>query len=182
MQSSQLLSAPDIANPAYHWAPLSSHSEQPDSIVSHWLQDEGSLTKQLLALSDNDFRVKLVKEEWITLNALALSKHFGPVSEHHRFWSRKVELWGKGQPWVAAHTLIPEHSFSSPLQQVMALQTKPLGEYLFSHKDLLRGEMEFILDRSNGWGRRSVFFLFSKPIMVAEFFLPALITELAATS
>jgi chorismate-pyruvate lyase len=27
----------------------------------------------------------------------------------------------------------------------------------------------------NSWGRRSLFYLFKKPVMVAEFFLPAIL-------
>lgn len=144
-----------------------------------WLEDEGSLTKQLLTLSNNQFRVELLAEEWVTLNAVNLRRHFGPVANSHRFWSRKVVLWGNEQKWVAAHTLVPEHSFMSPLRQVIELGTKPLGEFLFSHADLLRSEMDFSPADQLGWGRRSLFFLYKKPVMVAEFFLPTLLDKLA---
>ena len=178
MQSSPDNLAPDIADPAYDWRTLPFHQNAPSGSVRAWLQDERSLTRQLIALSGDQFAVKLVAEAWITLSAVELASHFGPVAPGHRFWSRKVQLWGKGQLWVAAHTLIPEHSFLSPLKQVIQLNTRPLGEFLFSHPDLLRSEMDFTPSADNGWGRRSLFFLFQKPVMVAEFFLPELISTI----
>lgn len=84
---------------------------------------------------------------------------------------------GNDEPWVMAHTLVPEHSLLSPLRQVLELNTKPLGEYLFSHPDLIRTGMDIAAYKTNLWARRSLFFLYSKPVMVAEFFLPALLDE-----
>lgn len=169
---------PDISNTEYDWQPLASHRVAPPEILRHWLQDEGSLTKQLIALSAHHFQVKLVSEAWVNLGSEALRGQFGPVGQSHRFWSRKVLLLGKGEEWIAAHTLVPEHSFLSPLQQVVNLQTKPLGEFLFSHPELIRSEMVFTPTAGQGWGRRSLFFLYQKPVMVAEFFLPALLATL----
>jgi len=171
-------SAPDIADPVYRWGSFAIHADQPEPIVCRWLENESSLTRQLIDLSNNQFRVELVDEGWVTLPSPALSVYFGPVAPQHRFWSRKVRLWGEGRVWVAAHTLIPAHSFCSPLRQVMELQTRPRGEFLFSHPDLLRGEMEFTPGRYSDWGRRRVFFLYAKPVMVAEFFLPELIRKI----
>lgn len=172
---------PDFSLTDSNWQALAQHPMLPAAAVCEWLLDEGSLTQQLIALSDHQFEVKLVWEGWVLLPAMALSRHFGPLAAAHRFWSRKVMLFGKGQPWVSAHTLIPEHSFSSPLQQVMRLKTKPLGEFLFSYPELIRSEMDFTLAADQVWGRRSLFFLFQKPVMVAEFFLPELLAAITAS-
>lgn len=93
----------------------------------------------------------------------------------HKFWSRKVVLVGNNTPWVLAHTLIPEFSLTGPLKRVLELNEKPLGEYLFSHPDLIRSGIDITPTADNTWGRRSLFYLFEKPIMVAEFFLPAIL-------
>jgi chorismate--pyruvate lyase len=170
-------SHPDIASSRLRWRRLESHTQQPLARAAAWLRSQGSLTQQLLQQSDNQFRVEVVSEDWILVKASDLARHFGPVAPSQRFWSRKVLLFGKEQAWVAAHTLIPEHSLYSPLRELLELNTRPLGEYLFSHPELLRAEMDFApLD--GAWGRRSLFFLHRKPIMVAEFFLPALLAEL----
>lgn len=172
---------PDIAVINYDWQPLEAHKPGPSDSVRRWLQDQGSLTRQLIALSGNEFQVRLETEAWITLDSTNLRSQFGPVPQSHRFWSRKVTLLGRGEQWVAAHTLIPEHSFCSPLQQVLNLQNKPLGEFLFSHPGLVRSDMDFTPADEQGWGRRSLFFLFQKPVMVAEFFLPALLHAIERT-
>lgn len=139
--------------------------------------DSGSLTQLLIKKSNNRFRVELVAQEWLEIAGADLRSQFGPVSTGHRFWSRKVVLMGNDEPWVMAHTLVPEHSLLSPLAQVLELNSKPLGEYLFSHPDLIRTGMDIAAYKTNLWARRSLFFLYSKPVMVAEFFLPALLDE-----
>lgn len=169
---------PDISDPALHWCDLETCDRRPGPGAEAWLRNEGSLTQLLIKQSAQRFRVEVVSEDWITIAATGLAVHFGPVARTQRFWSRKVVLLGNDEPWVAAHTLIPEHSLFSPLRQVLELNERPLGEYLFSHPQLLRAEMDFAPLPSQAWGRRSLFFLFQKPIMVAEFFLPALLDEL----
>lgn len=108
-----------------------------------------------------------------------LRSEFGPVAADHQFWSRQVVLYGRDEPWVVAHTLLPEHSELSDLRQVHSLGDKPLGEFLFNHSELQRSHLHFTqLDidaLGGGWGRKSLFFLFAKPILVAEFFLPSVL-------
>ena len=137
--------------------------------------DPASLTQSLIKKSNGNFRVHLVAEEWIEIDRTDLRAQFGPVATTHRFWSRKVVLMGNNTPWVMAHTLVPEHSLFSPLKQILDLNAKPLGEYLFSHPGLVRSGLDIIPYRGDSWARRSLFFLHSKPVMVAEFFLPALL-------
>ena len=71
-----------------------------------------------------------------------------------------------------AHTLVPQHSLVGKLKEILILDTKPLGEYLFQEKHLLRSTFEIINYESGLWGRRSLFFLYRKQVLVAEFFLP----------
>ncbi len=168
-------SNPDLSSPQLGWGEPHAFAV-PDSWLK-WLTDKGSLTQALKSKSANQFSVEVVAEKWITVASLELRKAFGPLAPSHRFWSRQVILLGKGQPWVMAHTIIPEHSFFSPLQEVVRLNTKPLGEYLFSHPELRRGTLEISPWLDGAWGRRSLFHLYDKPIMVAEFFLPGFLTD-----
>ncbi len=89
-------------------------------------------------------------------------------------WSRKVILSGNDLPWVLAHTLVPQVSLMSPLGQVKNLRNKPLGAFLFSHPGLSRSRLD-IAPVGEFWGRCSLFELYLRPILVAEFFLPALL-------
>lgn len=129
----------------------------------------------MIKKSNNRFRVELIAEEWIQIEQASLRSQFGPVNAEHRFWSRQVVLIGNDTPWVMAHTLMPEHSLCSPLKQVRELNTKPLGEYLFSHPDLIRSGLDIAAYGLDTWARRSLFYLFRKPVMVAEFFLPEIL-------
>lgn len=170
-------SPPDIADSVHHWVPISQSSLSTSSPWWPWIADAGSLTKRLKHKSAGEFRVDLGEELWREDIPPALRKLFGPVNQQHRFWSRKVTLVGCNEPWVQAHTLIPEHSFESPLKEVVSLNEKPLGEYLFNHPNLIRSEMDVTVSNSDTWGRRSLFYLFGKPILVAEFFLPDLLSN-----
>jgi len=159
------------------WGPLSELLIKPGAVIQSWLTDQGSLTQALIKKSQNQFQVDLINEEWVSYSNPALLTKFGPLHQSHRFWSRKVILMGNGRPWVKAHTLLPEHSLFSPLKQILELNNKPLGEYLFNHPQLIRTDLDFALVDPDCWGRRSLFYLFGKPIMVAEFFLPQFFTE-----
>lgn len=73
-----------------------------------------------------------------------------------------------------------------PLRRLSRLGNKPLGAVLFSNKQIVRSHMEITTltedHPSYSWtankgneliyGRRSVFRLFKKPVLVSEFFLP----------
>lgn len=166
---------PSLSNPELLWRSWAELESKPDSIWSDWLLAPGSLTQLLKEKSENQFEVRVTSEEWTSFSSTGLRGLFGPLDDSHRFWSRKVILRGKGEDWVMAHTLVPEHSLFSPLSKILKLKNKPLGEYLFSHPQLLRLSFELSAVADDCWGRRSLFFLHGKPIMVAEFFLPQLV-------
>jgi chorismate--pyruvate lyase len=168
---------PDIADSSNRWIPLAQSSLDASSEWWDWVTDPGSLTSRLKEKSVGDFKVDVVDEQWLFDLPRDLRVLFGPVAENHRFWSRKVVLSGGGQPWIKAHTILPEHSLESPLGEVMGLSEKPLGEFLFNHPELIRSEMDVTLVGSGTWARRSLFYLFSKPVLVAEFFLPSLLEK-----
>lgn len=161
----------------WRWQSLTEGDASIPSLALSWLGDSGSLTARLKSLSRNQFSVEVDHEEWVDQLPLSTRALFGPVSEDHRVWSRQVKLVGQGQTWVCAHTLLPEHSLASPLSEILRLQNKPLGEYLFNHPDLLRSAIDVTPCGADTWGRRSVFFLFGKPIVVGEFFLPELLRK-----
>jgi chorismate--pyruvate lyase len=53
------------------------------------------------------------------------------------------------------------------------LGTRPLGDALFAYAGLERGPIEIAVT-DEGWARRSVFRIEGAPLLVAEWFLPAL--------
>jgi chorismate--pyruvate lyase len=166
---------PDISSSQFSWKKAEGCSV-PDE-WKDWLEDPGSLTQILMRKSNNQFEVEVIDERWLTIECAELRKEFGPVAPEQKFWSRKVVLRGRGIPWVMAHTLLPAHSLESPLREVMKLDSKPLGAYLFGHSELVRTGMDVTPFLDECWGRRSLFFLFGKPVMVAEFFLPEILLD-----
>ena len=142
---------------------------------SDWLFDAGSLTERLKMLGGGSFGLTLLEESWVSCVSLEPRGKFGPISIEHDFWSRKVCLSCFGKPVVMAHTLVPRHGLVGKLKEILALKEKPLGEYLFQEKGLLRSTFEIINYENELWGRRSLFFLHRKPVLVAEFFLPDLL-------
>ena len=169
------LDVPDISNSNLDWHSEGERRSLPTDAWRRWLFDRSSLSKLLIQKSAGDFRVEIHGQEWLQLPNPAVRSCFGPLAAEHKFWSRKVVLFGDNTPWVLAHTLIPEFSLTGPLRRVLELNAKPLGEYLFSHPDLIRSGIDITPIAGDSWGRRSLFYLFEKPIMVAEFFLPAIL-------
>lgn len=164
----------------------------------HWLLDRGSLTQRLISLSGGDFRVEVVYQGWSkpTLSeARALN-----ISPRLRTLVREVRLCGRDQTWVYARSIIPQSTLTGPQRALQHLGDRPLGAVLFKDPDMRRGPMQTAslqmtlapeapanssepdtgehpqrpLQQSV-WGRRSVFYLAGKPLLVSEVFLPQLL-------
>jgi len=105
---------------------------------------------------------------------------------------RQVKLLCGNQPWVFARTVIPHSTFRGKQRRLAHLGNKPLGAMLFADTSMRRGELEIasivpgqrLFDLATSdlkkkpemiWGRRSVFYLSGKPLLVSEIFLPGLI-------
>ena len=100
---------------------------------------------------------------------------------------REVILFGSGQPWVYARSVIPLSTLTGRLRKLRHLDSRPLGALLFSDPSMSREPVEVAcISSSNAqlppalseitsalWGRRSVFRLDQKPLLVSEIFLPA---------
>jgi chorismate--pyruvate lyase len=77
-----------------------------------------------------------------------------------------------------ARTVIPHSTLTGAERQLLALNNKPLGEFLFSHKNMSRNSIQIKrgrVDQNLIWGRRSIFKLNNKPLLVSEYFLPSLL-------
>jgi chorismate--pyruvate lyase len=102
---------------------------------------------------------------------------------------REVLLYCDDKPQVFARSLLPLSSLTGAEQALADLGSQSLGQVLFNNPSLERKVIEiaeFDLTSSVGkladnlqlnithalWGRRSIFVLENKPLMVAEVFLP----------
>lgn len=149
---------------------------KPNMQLLSWLLDPGSLTQRLRQMSLERFNVKVLEEGWQRDCVPSLLQCFPPHVVRARMWSRKVVLRCGETPWVAAHSLIPVSSMEGPLKRLRRLNERPLGEFLFRDPHLQRSQLE-IVRAGSIWGRRSLFISHHRPLLVAEFFLPALLED-----
>lgn len=158
-----------------------------------WLLDEGSLTARLKKASSS-FRVEVLGEQQQVCSAAEACPF---IAEGEAVLVREVLLYCDDVPQVFARSLLPLTSLTGSESSLANLGTQPLGQVLFNNPSLQRHGLslsEFdeqapvsILAQclveggstSNAenselklWGRRSIFMLNNKPLMVAEVFLP----------
>jgi len=155
--------------------------------LSCWLLDTASLTLRLQRLCPGKFQVRVLSQVRRTPGideAQVLGMKPGKLAI-----IRQVHLLCDGQPWVYARTVIPVTSLRGKLQRLAHLGTRPLGGMLFADPGMQRGRVELArISRGQPvykaatchlrhrpveiWGRRSVFRLFNRPLLVSEVFLP----------
>lgn len=170
------------------WKPYRQYrtTEVPQDLV-HWLLDTASLTLRLQQLCGCGFHVRVVSQGWGRAR-LDEARALG-VACDGRVIVRQVQLMCGKDPWIYARTVIPATSLRGKLQRLAHLGTRPLGAMLFADPGMQRGVVElarilpgqalFVDAMQSGrqqvgeiWGRRSVFRIANKPLLVSEIFLP----------
>lgn len=181
-----------------------SHISEPvwrsrDMLLNHapieivpWLFDEGSLTRRILFHCKNEFRVEVLSQKWerpMLNEAFRLGVH----SEHHAL-IREVLLYCGDKPWVFARSVLPRKTLTGRRRFLGKLGNRPLGEILFSDPNIQRDDLEVaeikkgqrmyncatksLVDVPDSvWGRRSIFYLHKKPLLVNEIFLPSILEQ-----
>ena len=160
--------------------------------ITPWLFDQGSLTRRILLHCNQQFRVEVLSQQWqrpMLNEAFRLGVH----PEHHAL-IREVLLYCGDIPWVFARSVLPRNTLTGKRRFLGKLGNRPLGEILFSDPTILRDELE-VAEIKKGqrmfdcateridnipaavWGRRSIFYLHKKPLLVNEVFLPSIIEQ-----
>lgn len=168
---------PDLVDSEYSWFIPNEYTDNPSQLWLDWLLDAGSLTSRLKHLSKGCFDVLVLDESWCQADSDQVEQF--KLRSEEQVWSRRVVLKGFGEPWIVAHTSIPASSLEGPLAKVLNLSEQPLGELLFTEPSMVRGAI-YICRTKTGWGRRSQFFLFNRPMIVAEYFLDDFINKVHA--
>jgi len=155
-------------------------SPMPHSLLTglwrKWLLDKGSLTQNLKDLSPGDFSVK-VTHTGFTRPSLSEARALG-IAVRQMVYVREVQLCICNKAQVLARSVIPRSTLSGAERQLLVLNNKPLGEFLFSHKHMSRSRIEVKQGQVNNqpvWARRSIFKLNNKPLLVSEYFLAGLL-------
>lgn len=164
--------------------------QTPESIkinefLRDWLLDPTSLTARLKAHCQQ-FRVEVLGQK---IQACDTAEANEDITAGEQVLVREVLLYCDEKPQVFARSLLPLASLTGEQQQLAHLGTQSLGQVLFNHPDLVRKKIEIAAFNQQSsvariaqhlslkvskpmWGRRSVFMLNAKPLMVAEVFLP----------
>jgi chorismate lyase len=156
--------------------------------IASWLRDEGSLTRRVIqACGQDGFRVRLLHQAWGS--PLYSESRVLRVRRAEATLIREVELLCEERPWVFARTLIPATSLRGSARRLTQLGDRPLGAVLFSDSRVRRGITQiarlqprhplFATAAANLqqkpqqlWGRRTLFYIAERPILVNEIFLP----------
>lgn len=162
----------------------------PNEMLRAWLLDTGSLTRRVQCACPGRFRVQVERQGWGRPRldeCRALGVRLGRVA-----LIREVHLLCDDRPWVFARTVIPLSTLRGACRRLAHLGNRPLGALLFADPHMQRGPVEvtriahgsaIFMAATQGvrrrpqaiWGRRSVFRLSGKPLLVSEFFLPGLL-------
>jgi len=161
--------------------------------LKRWLLDPNSLTARLKSHC-HQFRVELLGQR---VEVCQESEAVALISHGEKVLVREVLLYCDDKPQVFARSLLPLSSLTGTERALASLGTQSLGQVLFNNPSLERQAIEVaefdatsavvkmakkltLFDESNAseeslWGRRSIFVLEGKPLMVAEVFLPGAI-------
>lgn len=182
--------SPSGYHPEPVWIPTRRirQGQVPENVL-HWLLDRASLTQRIVGTCPGQFRVKVLSQHWtrpMSNEAQALGMNGGGHA-----LVRQVQLLCDEVPWVYARTVIPRTTLTGRERRLAYLKSKSLGATLFADPSMRRSEVEVVRVTARDklhvivagqleqvpaviWGRRSVFTLHDKPLLVSELFLPVI--------
>ena len=155
------------------------------------LLDTGSLTRYLEKYCESNFSLCLKSKSWqkpLHDEADVLCLRNGEYA-----LIREIYFKCNDTPWVYGRSIIPSRTLRGAQRRLVYWGQRSLGSYLFSEQKAFRGQMEiakitpadtlFHLAVNPGanqnntlWGRRSIFYIKNKPLLIVEVFLPELMT------
>lgn len=156
--------------------------------VQSWIYEAGSLTQRLRDLYGDAFTVEILFHEWqkpFMSERLVLS-----LPQHQSTLVREVLLSAGDKPLILARTIIPVKTLKGAQRNLSRLGNRPLGEVIFSYPKLQRLEMDVSCVKTSNWteqlkdkirinepvwGRRTVYAIKHREMLVNEFFLPDLV-------
>ncbi len=166
---------------AIHWHPYTVPRRDLAPVLRQWLINPDSLTARLQQLSAGDFSVRILSQCWRRPHH-SEARTLG-IDPRQLALIREVVLYGRGQPWVYARSILPRTTLTGRLRRLARLDNRPLGQLLFSDPTMYRSPIEIACYTPDHpqlpttpannvlWARRSSFFLDNKPLLVCETFL-----------
>ncbi|TAN69330.1 MAG: chorismate lyase [Methylobacter sp.] len=156
--------------------------------VQSWTYEPGSLTQRLRDYYGAAIRVKILLQQWNT--PFLTERRLLKLHENKYSLIREVLLHADGKPLILARTIIPTKTIKAAKSNLAHLGSRPLGEVIFSYPKLERIEMDVTLIEPSTWtqpaiaevnidqpiwGRRTVYAITQRQMLVSEFFLPGVL-------
>ena len=152
------------------------------------MQDKGSFTRHLEQYCKGQLRLELISQRWkkpLWHESRKLRLRQGEFA-----LVREIYIKCNNTPWVYARSIIPRKTLRGAQRRLVNLGARSLGSFLFSKQSVTRDEIEVVSiqkddklfalankitteNSENLWGRRSIFYIKEKPLLVIEIFLPA---------
>ena len=176
-----------FARQARWYSPAQITAGQIPSGLRARLLDQGSLTQRIIDSCPGRFRVQVLGQ--YRLRPELSERSVLSMGCHDIAFIREVRLLCDERPWIFARSVIPQTTLTGPQRRLARLGNRPLGAILFADRTMRRSPVQLthlepghtlhahavagIGDRfGDFWGRRSLFFVGGKPLLVSEFFLP----------
>lgn len=153
--------------------------------VQSWTYEAGSLTQRLRSFYGNSVGVSVLLQRW--QSPFLSERRLLDLPEHHYCLIREVLLHANGKPLILARTIIPGDTIKVAKNKLSHLGNRPLGEIIFSYPKLQRLDLNISLVAQKTWtqpaiakghidqglwGRRTVYSIAQRQMLVSEFFLP----------
>ncbi len=153
-----------------------------------WIYERCSLTRRLKRNCGIQFRVAVLNQRWA--RPWPDEARILKLKRNQLALVREVRLYCSRQPLIIARTIIPRNTLKGAQRRLSSLGARPLGEVIFSYPALERHRLEIAqvqpLDWNQAlaeslaidqeiWGRRTVYGVARRKLLVCEFFLPAVL-------
>jgi chorismate--pyruvate lyase len=156
--------------------------------IQEWLFDPASLTARLKQKCRAGFHVEVLSQ---AMQKPRLDEfHVLGMQSGNYALIRQVRLCCGHACWVYARTVIPFSTLKGKQRIYANLGARPLGAMLFTDRTMQRDEVTVtslpgsqlppglgLAQDDIVWGRRSIFRVAAKPLLVSEYFLPALLGD-----
>ena len=168
---------------------LKSRLNIPDNAAS-WIYESGSITQRLRDYYGSRVRVQVINNQW--QRAFISESKLLKTPPGKYTLTREVLLYADDIPLVLARTIMPKHTISTAHRNLSHLGSRPLGEVIFSYPRLERLALEITQVPVHSWrpsiqymtqttqpiwGRRTIYAIHHHPLLVSEFFLPAILNH-----
>ncbi|MEN8260541.1 MAG: chorismate lyase [Pseudomonadota bacterium] len=154
-----------------------------------WIYEPGSLTRRLRRSCGNAFGVRVLNQGWG--RPFSGEERVLRLRHGRHALIREVKLERGGEPLILARTIIPKSTLRGAQRGLSHLGSRPLGEVIFSYPKLRRLSLQLAcLEESDWlanmtsecvflsdvWGRRTVYSIEGRNLLVCEFFLPEVLS------